>query len=200
MTPFSARPNGSSQTAGFSTVGMLVSFLLLAVLLSAVVGTIVKAQRDMVVSRERSTALNSERHAHLMLSRYFRLAGGSPTGVPVGGLDPDPDRNGSFDSVRLRADFNPPDGDTADPGEDLLFFVRGDTMLVAESATGAEEPYLVGVRALRFEYFDRDGYPLTDAGRISTRALAARVTIRSLGPGGQERSTSGDVRLRNSKG
>lgn len=179
---------------------MLVSFLLLAVLLSAVVGTIVRAQRGLVVSRERSTAVNSERHAHLMLARYFRLAGGSPTGVPVDGLDPDPDGNGNFDSVRLRADFNPPDGDTADPGEDLLFFVRGDTMLVAEAATGGEEPYLVGVRALRFEYFDRDGNPLADAGRIATRALAARVTIRSNGPGGQERSISGDVRLRNSKG
>lgn len=195
-----SRRQESGHTSGFSTVGMLVSFLLLGVLLSAVVGTIVNAQRDMIVSQERSTAMNSERHAHLMLSRFIRLAGGSPTGVPIAGLDPDPDGNGSFDSVRLRSDFNPPDGDTADPGEDLLFFVRGDTMLVAESATGAEEPYLVGVRALRFEYFDRDGNLLTDAGKVSNRALAARVTIRSLGPGGQERSITGDVRLRNSKG
>ncbi len=179
---------------------MLVSFLLLGLLLSPVVGTIVKAQRGLVASRDRSTAVNSQRHAHLMLSRYIRLAGGSPTGVPVSGIDPDPDGNGSFDSVRLRADFNPPDGDTADPGEDLVFFVRGDTMLVSESGTGGEEPYLVGVEALRFEYFDRDGLLLTDPDRIASRALAAQVTIQSRGPGGRARSISGAVRLRNSRG
>lgn len=187
-------------TAGFSTVGMLVSFVLLGALLSPLVGTIVKAQRSFVDSRARSTRVNSARYAHLMLSRYIRLAGGSPTGVPISGIDPDPDGNGRFDSVRLRADFNPPDGDTADPGEDLVFFVRGDTMLVLEPASGGEEPYLVGVEALGFEYFDRDGQGLTDRGRIIERALAARVTIRSRGPGGHARSIAGDVRLRNSRG
>lgn len=187
-------------TAGFSAVGMLVSFVLLGALLSPLVGTIVRAQRGLLASKDRSTAVNSERHAHLTLARYFRLAGVSPTGVPVSGLDPDPDGNGRFDSVRLRADFNPPDGDTADPGEDQTFFVRGDTMLVREPGTGGEEPYLVGVEGLRFEYFDRDGDPLTDPGRIATRALAARVTIESRGPGGRLRSISGVVRLRNSRG
>jgi hypothetical protein len=179
---------------------MLVSFVLLGALLSPLVGTIVRAQRGLLASRDRSTAVNSERHAHLTLARYIRLAGVSPTGAPVIGLDPDPDGNGRFDSVRLRADFNPPDGDTSDPGEDQLFFVRGDTMLVLESGTGIEEPYLVGVEGLLFEYFDRDGERLTDPGRIASRALAARVTIESRGPGGRLRSITGDVRLRNSRG
>lgn len=200
MAPGSSSRRVKGRTAGFSTVAMLVSFLLLGLLLSPLVGTILTAQRGFVKGRERSTAVNAERHAHLMLSRYIRLAGASPTGVPVTGIDPDPDGNGSFDSIRLRADFNPPDGDTADPGEDLRFFVRADTMFVARSTTDGDEPYLVGVEALSFEYFDPDGYWMTDPGRISGRAVAARVTIQSRGPGGRARTISGDVRLRNSKG
>jgi hypothetical protein len=200
MAPISPSRKVTRRAAGFSTVGMLVSFVLLGLLLSPLVGTIVKAQRGLLASKDRSTAVNSERHAHLMLARYIRLAGSSPTGVPISGIDPDPDGNGRFDSVRLRADFNPPDGDAADPGEDLVFLVRGDTMLVREFGTDGEEPYLVGVEALGFEYFDRDGHRLTDPGRIATRALAARVTIQSRGPGGRVRSISGDVRLRNSRG
>ena len=192
----------AGQAAGFSTMGMIVAIMLLGFLLSPLLGTIISAQHGFVASRQRARAAGNVRYAHLALTRFMRLAGSSPLGVPVDGIDPDPDGNSAFDDVRLRADYNPADGDIDDPGEDLVFYLRGDTMFVRPGAGGTEEPYLIGVDSLAFEYFDRDGVSITDADRAATRALSARVTIRACGErsaGAAERVLSGMVRLRNER-
>jgi hypothetical protein len=181
---------------------MIVALMLLGLLMSPMLGTVLSAQRGFVTSRERARAAGNVRYAHLALTRLMRISGSSPVGMPLPGIDPDPDANGVFDDVRLRADYNPPDGDTNDPGEDMTFYLRADTMYVRAGVGGAEEPYLIGVDSLAFVYFDRDGVLITDRDRVGPRALSASVTIRAItnGPVGREKRTlSGQVRLRNGK-
>ena len=190
----------AGQAAGFSTMGMIVALVLLGFLLSPLLGTIISAQHGFVANRQRARAAGNVRYAHLALTRFMRAAGSSPLGVALDGVDPDPDGDGDFDDIRLRADYNPPDGDIDDPGEDLVFYLRADTMFLRSGTAGAEEPYLIGVDSLAFEYFDREGNPITDANRVTSRALSARVTIRACGEhdgGAAERVLSGTVRLRN---
>ncbi len=192
----------AGRRAGFSTIGMIVAFVLLGLLLAPMLGTILSAQRGFVASRDRARAAGSVRYAHLSLTRFMRLAGSSPIGLPLPGIDPDPDGNGFFDDVRLRSDYNPPDGDLDDPGEDLTFFLRADTMFVKSGNDGDEEPFLIGVDSLAFEYFDRDGLVISDPARIGPRAMVVDVTIRARGDryvDAAERTLSGLVRLRNGK-
>ncbi len=192
----------TSRVAGFSTLGMLVALMMLGLLLSPLLGTILSAQNGFVASRERARAAGNVRYAHLSLTRYMRLAGSSPTGLPLPGIDPDPDGNGLFDDVRLRADYNPPDGDIEDLGEDLLFFVQADTMFVQAGTAGAAEPYLIGVDSLSFEYFDRYGATITDRALVATHAISSSVTIRARGESSYDpakRLLTGQVRLRNGK-
>ena len=194
------RENG--RESGISTIGMIVSLMLLGVLMSPMLGTILAAQRGFVESREKARAAGSVRYAHLALTRFMRLAGSSPVGLPLPGIDPDPDGDGIYNDVRLRSDYNPPDGDTDDPGEDLIFFLRADTMMVKAGDGGTEEPYLIGVDSLAFEYFDRDGVPITDPDLVASRAISASVTIRARGERHVEptvRLLVGRVRLRNGK-
>lgn len=191
-----------SPAAGFSTIGMIVAIMLLGLMLAPMLGTIVSAQRGFVASRDRARAAGSVRYAHLSLTRFMRLAGSSPLGLPLPGIDPDPDGDGVFNDVRLRSDYNPPDGDIDDPGEDLTFFLRADTMYVKLGAGDTEEPYLIGVDSLAFEYFDRDGVLIVDPSRVPTRAISANVTIRGRGDryvDPTERTLAGLVRLRNGK-
>jgi hypothetical protein len=181
---------------------MIVSLMLLGVLMSPMLGTILASQRGFVESREKARAAGSVRYAHLALTRFMRLAGSSPVGLPLPGIDPDPDGDGIYNDVRLRSDYNPPDGDTDDAGEDLIFFLRADTMMVKAGDGGTEEPYLIGVDSLAFEYFDRDGVAITDPDLVADRAMSASVTIRARGERyvePTERLLVGRVRLRNGK-
>ncbi len=186
---------------GFSTLGMIVALTLLGFMLSPLLGTLLSAQHGFVASRERAQATSNVRYAHLALTRMMRLAGARPLGGPVTGIDPDPLGDGLFNDVRLRADYNPPDGDTDDPGEDLVLYLRGDTMFVRAGTGGAEEPYLMGVDSLAFEYFDRDGAPITVPNRVAMDARSAEVTIRAAAraPGLSPRELVGRVRLRNGR-
>ncbi len=187
---------------GFSTLGMIVALTLLGFMLSPLLGTVLSAQRGFVANRERARSTSNVRYAHLALTRMMRLAGARPLGGLVTGIDPDPLGDGAFNDVRIRADYNPPDGDTNDPNEDLVFYLRSDTMYVrAGMAADAEEPFLIGVDSLGFEYFDRDGAAISDPARVAFDARSARVTLQARGrvAGPAPRALVGQVRLRNGR-
>jgi hypothetical protein len=179
---------------------MIVAFVVLGLVLSPLVRTLLTAQEGFVVSRQRAQTAGSVRYAHLALTRFMRNAGSSPYRVPIAGVDPDPRGDGRFDDVRLRADYNPADGDTDDLGEDLTFYVRADTLFMRSAGADLEQPYLIGVDSLAFEYYDRDGVVITDPDRVTERAASARILVRGrVGPAGKAsvRTLTGHVRLRN---
>ncbi len=199
MNERSFRP-GRVDAAGFTIVGMIVAFVVLGMVLSPLIRTLLTAQQGFVASRQRAQAAGSVRYAHLALTRYMRIAGSSPFGTPIEAIDPDPRGDGAFDDIRLRADYNPADGDTDDLNEDLTFYLRADTMFVRSGADGLEEPYLVGVDSMAFKYYDRDGAEITDPDHVWPRAASVRVVVRASAPP-QARPTvrvlAGHVRLRN---
>ncbi len=201
MTSLSRCMSGPRSRTGFTTLGMIVALVLLGILMSPMMRTIVNAQQTFVSSRQRAEAASNVRYAHLALTRYIRICGSDPLNASVQGIDPDPLNDSGFDDVRLRADYNPPDGDTDDMAEDLTFFVRGDTLFVRDG-DGDDEPYLIGVDSLAFEYFDSDGDPITDPDLVPIRArsvqvtLAARSTLRGEPT---EHALVGRVRLRNGR-
>lgn len=190
------------ETSGLTTLGMIISLVLLGLFLSPLIGTIIGAQRGFVTTQGRARATSNVRYAHLALTRVLRAAGSNPIAGGVQAIDPDPDADGIFNDVRLRSDFNPPDGDTNDPGEDLRYYLRADTMYVQPDG-GAEQPYLIGVDSLAFEYYDRDGVAITDAARIASRgAISAQITLRARSrtyQGEAERVLVGHVRFRNGR-
>lgn len=189
----------NGNAAGFTIVGMLVAFVILGLVMSPLIHTLLTAQEGFVRSRQRARTASSIRYAHLALTRFLRNAGTSPYSVPITGIDPDPRGDGVFDDVRIRADFNPADGDTDDLAEDLTFYVRADTMFMRSGGDGVEQPYLIGVDSLAFEYFDWNGNVITDRDRVAEHAASARVVVRGrAGPAAPTvRTLAGLVRLRN---
>lgn len=190
-----------ADRSGFSAISAIVYLTLVGLLMAPLVATVVNAEHGFVRSHEVGKTTGSARFAQLALTRYMRMAGSHPQGPRYAGIDPDPDGDGVFNSIRIRADYNPPDGDTDDAGEDQTFFVQADTLYM-RAGLGTAQPYLVGVDSLAFEYFDRDGNLLTDPGRVATRALEAQVIIRGRGEAFQDESDRvlmGRVRLRNRK-
>jgi hypothetical protein len=179
---------------------MIVAFVILGVMLAPLLGTLMTVQKSFVWSRQRSQVAGSVRYAQLSLTRFMRIAGSNPYGASFIAIDPDPRRDGLFDDVRLRADYNPADGDTDDLGEDLTFYVRGNTMFVRFGVDGVEEPYLVGIDSLAFEYYDRDGSVITDLERVAGWATSVRMVVRGRAESEQRSAVlvlAGLVHLRN---
>ncbi len=177
-----------------------MSLLLSALVLSQMLVMVVDSQRGFVRSNAAVKAASSARHAHAALGRLLRVSGADPQDLEVVGIDPDPLGRGVFDNVRLRSDYNPPDGDITDPGEDVTFWLSADTLMVRWGPAALAEPYLIGVDSLAFEYFDWNGTPILNPSLVATSAVSVQVTVRGSSEAfGEPRDQllSGRVTIRN---
>lgn len=153
--------------AGFTLVELIVVITILSVVLAALMGVMLSIQRTYVSLRETARAQESLRTAHFVLGTIFRTAGADPQNTGLTLLDPDPQSHGTFDNVRVVSDFNPADGDVADPLEDVLVWVDTDTLFVRWQAGGADLPLAFPFIELRFEYYQTDGTLLTTASQVA---------------------------------
>jgi prepilin-type N-terminal cleavage/methylation domain-containing protein len=168
--------------AGYTLVELMVAMVLLAVVMVALFGTIMSVQRD--YSRQRDTMKASEtlRYAEGVVSSVLRAAESNPRGIDstLVRLDPNPLNRAAFDNIRVRADFNPADGDVNDPLEDVLLSTANDTLYVRWRASGPVEPLAYPVRSLRFDYYSATGVALTQRAQVDT---AKRVKVTMTAPG-----------------
>ena len=86
-------------------------------------------------------------------------------------IDPDPDDNDVFDSVRVQADWNPRDGDLNDAYEDVLFVVANGMLWKREPADAGLVSFGDRVQSLTFTYTNQNGVPLTDVDKVKLRPI-----------------------------
>ena len=162
---------------GFSLVEMVIALTISSLVIAAFFGAIANMQKQYRGQRDTRMAEESLRTAEQVLRTILQTAAADPmlTGQTL--LDPDPMGNGTqFDDLRVKSDFNPPDGDFLDPLEDVRVRVQADTMLVQWSSSGSYQPLVYPVRSITFEYFDGAGTPLTTAA-TAANAKSVRFTI-----------------------
>jgi Tfp pilus assembly protein PilX len=161
---------------GFSLVKLLVATIVLTVLIVAMGGALVANQREYVTGRFWRRADEATRSALILAETTLRTAGANPMSAAFTALDPNPLAHATWDNVRVRGDFGPPDGDVADLHEDVQLWVANDTMFARWSTAGAAEPVAVPVQSLAFAYFAADGTAITTAGTIG-QATRVRITV-----------------------
>ena len=169
----SRRTRRTINRAGFTLAELLVSMTLLSVVMGSVVSVITQVQRDYARQRTRDGAMTTVRSAELLLGRVFRTAGADPNKVGITGITAQPNGAGS---VRIRADFNPADGDTNDDLEDVTVDLSGSDMRVKWLGTGSPFTLVSPVSALTFEYYRRDGTQLTNLAHADS-AKRVRIVI-----------------------
>src|SRR5688572_26649707 len=117
--------------AGFS----LVEVSIVAVVLVAVIGIVASLVSSVKTSyaemQPRTEALNDANAALDMLTRLIRMAGNNPNNITnLQGINPGTaDAGGVYRTITLRSDWrganpsDPPDNDTNDPWENVVFSV-----------------------------------------------------------------------------
>ena len=124
----------------------------------------------------------TQRKGFILQASYRVQSGPAGTRIPVGtnplgiagpGIDP---LAPPFTAIRVRADFNPVNGVTTDPLEDVQVSVANDTLFVSWQAGVAATPVAFPVRTLLFQY-DSSGTVFNTNADVVRAARRVRVRI-----------------------
>jgi prepilin-type N-terminal cleavage/methylation domain-containing protein len=160
---------------GFSLVELLIYMTLLSIILGAVMGVVVRTQRDYTRQREVVNAQENLRVADMFIRTVLRSALADPTNSSTVRaslvLHPDPFNTGSWrSSIRVTSDFNRPDGVLTGDLEDVSIRVHSDTLKVRLRAGGDELPFLHPMRSIHLTYFNQNGDSITTQAGVLTDA------------------------------
>ena len=151
------------STRGFSLVELSITIIFLIVVLGVLGGAVLNVQRDYVAERQLIEAQANARATMETIVRFVRMAGNNPQGIIFDAVDPDPDRNTRLDSIRLRGDWNPADGDLEDHYEDIVLGARSGIEYRGDPTFFANiTEFTDSVGSLSFSYRDADNAPITD--------------------------------------
>lgn len=167
------RTPGSRNARGFSLIEVLISLGIFVLILGVISIIMNRTQRDYLQQQDLLDAQNNARAALDTMVRLIRMAGTDARKTGFTGLEPDPDGDGQLNSIRLRADWNPPDGLLASRYEDVLFFV-GDDKLYIQEGNGVPEEFVDRIRSISFSYLDRDNSPIDP---FATPGVIASVNV-----------------------
>lgn len=169
-------------TRGFTLVEMMISIALLSIIVGSLVSVVISGQRDYDRQRNVNRSQENLRAAESSIVTILRSAKADPYETGSALLDPDPLNHGTFDNVRIVSDFNPADGDFADPMEDVLFYLKGDTLKVRWQV-GAEALSLARpITHLEFDYYDTAGNAITDPANVGDATRAKVTVVADKGP------------------
>jgi hypothetical protein len=105
--------------------------------------------------------------------RLVRGAGNDPQSIGVVKFDMDPLGNGLHNAVRVRSDFNPPDGDITDSLENVLITLSGNVVSMQDAATGTTTELAQNISSVLYEFFNSAG----GAAATSADVVRVRVTL-----------------------
>ena len=190
-------PPALHDERGLTMVELLVGSAVMMVLLGLT--TTVLGQSSRMFTQQR-TAMDNRNSAAASVDLLARLLRQSScvvaTNVYCQAITPDPDGNGVFDSVRVQADWNPRDGDLADPYENVLFVVAPDpatgisTLWKREPTDAQLVAFGDNVQSIRFTYTNQNGGPLANPVARPDLIGGATITVTSSPAAGLPAVTS----------
>lgn len=133
---------------GFSLAETLVVTAVLVVALGIVTNLFVQGNRMYAQQRDYADVRSN---AAAVLDMTVRLVRGAQTIVV------DPDGNNAADSIRLVSDWNPRDGDTNDPYENVTLTTAGGTFFKREPADAAPVAFAERIASIVFTYRNGTG-------------------------------------------
>lgn len=156
---------------GYSLVETLIVTLVLVIAMGISTSLFVQGNRTYEGQRSYDEARSSAAAALDMTVRLLRSATL---------IVPDPDANLVTDSIRVVSDWNPRDGDTLDPYEDVTFTTAGGTLFKQEPADAAPVAYADRVASITFTYRNPGAFVIAAPWNVSQRQLAlVTITVQS---------------------
>lgn len=176
--------NGNGEQ-GFSLIELMIVVLIMTIILGILGGIVANVNDSYTGERPRIEALTEASAAMDTMARVIRMAGNNDASAAITPT--------GTDTIRIRGDWNAPDGALTGVYEDVLFTISGDSIIKREpgDATGTAIELFGKIGSLRFIYYDSDGNLTAAADRI------ARVRIELETADANPLALSTDVQVRN---
>ena len=165
------------QATGYSLIEMLITIAVMTVVMGLIGTVMITVQRQYMSQQKLIDASNNARVALDLVLRLVRVAGNNPERIGFEPIHPDPDGNSQMDSIRLRADWNPGDGDISDAYEDMIFSTSNGVLYIRRPSDGSPVEFVDRVESLTFSYKDRDGADISSSNAVANRNSIAYVDI-----------------------
>lgn len=166
------------QARGFSLVELLIVTVVMIVVSGLIGSLMITTQRQYMSQQALIDASNNARVGLDLMLRLARVAGNNPEEISFEPIHPDPDGNSQMDSIRLRADWNPIDGDISDAYEDMIFSTSNGVLWIERpSDAGTPVEFVDRVESLTFSYKDSDGADISSSDAVANRDSIAYVDI-----------------------
>jgi prepilin-type N-terminal cleavage/methylation domain-containing protein len=169
-------PRAMRSRPGFTLVELLISLTLSTIVVGALFGTIVAAQKNYTKQRSSRVMEENLRTAEQVLRTVLTNATADPYRTGQALLNPDSANGGSFNSIWVKSDFNPPNGAFTDELEDVQVKVVADTLRVRWQAGAAYQALAYPVNSIAFDYYDVSNTLLTTVASVAN-ATTVRITI-----------------------
>jgi len=194
---------------GFTLVEFMIAGLIMSIVLGGTIALATQIQKaygtqldDVAVEQEARFALD-------WIARDLRSAGSDPYGIILDNLEVWIDPNAGADandSIRVRADINPPDNDWADDGEDVQITIQGVTpnMFITRQDANADDPAALAMTEaiftdLSFTYLNAEHVATANSELVSYVQVQVTAQSRARNPNTLQFTTSTlstEVRLR----
>ncbi len=165
------------QARGFSLIELLIVTAVLIVVLGLIGSVMITIQRQYMSQQALIDASNNARVALDLMLRLARVAGNNPERISFEPIHPDPDGNSQMDSIRLRTDWNPGDGDISDAYEDMIFSTSNGVLYIQRPSDGSPVEFVDRVESLTFSYKDSNGADISSSDAVANRGSIAYVDI-----------------------
>ena len=171
------RRNGDdTYERGFTLVEMIMAMALGMVVLSAVIGVFQLHQHAIVVQEQTIEAIQTVRAAMDMICREARMAGYNPTGAPFHGIVYQAGVLHIFADVRGDFANDPPDGDTNDANEDIIYRYDPKKRQITRNTGGGHQPFAENIEAFSVVHLDHQGKTTQSTEHI--RQIRISITAR----------------------
>lgn len=179
---------------GFSLVEMLFGLVILTLVLGILGGIVGTVNKAYVEQRPRVESLNNASAAMDAMTRLIRMAGAN---TEAQAIDPGFKVNGSYNSIRIRADWNPVDGDLLDPLEDITFSTSGGILNKQEPGDDRPVPFLESIQSLTFTYYDSGNNLISDATVNNDKIAVVRIELETFSADASPMRFTSTVQMRN---
>lgn len=164
--------------SGFTLLEMVVTLAAVSLVVGAISAALVSAQRELMRQRDTMKHDDTIRSVEVLLVRLLRNGRADPrsVGATVAKINFNPQARETWNNVRVRSDFNQPDGNVTGDLEDVLVDHVGDTLFVRWKAGDANQRYAYPVKLFRLDAYRLDGTAVTDTA-LSDQVRKVKVTI-----------------------